>query len=1015
MTPENMSGIQLNGKEFQRRLRWLIFYAWNIPPVFGLVLILMIGVLQPSQMIGILTTPLEPAYILGWFAFSMWFLPRQIRPVADWLDQKPGSSHVTAQQAVRRFPLVFWATFLIYLAVAPASVIIAAEIYTGFVATPYDWFRIELVALIVSIIVGLPIFFLIFDLFGSALGALKLARPIVTIRTKVFLIGALVPLLIDTMLVQYYWTRTGYFTIETFGVWLLLEALAIGGSLIFAHSFSQSLSPLQELAGATDLLPVSSIETLRARSTDEIGVLTADYRTLLEEQRLHTEILELNNRLLRSTGEELETGKVFQEVVALCCDAVHADQAFVMLYDHASSELVDVVHSGSDYRPEGYHRFRLDDLSLAVWAFKQGQTVAVTDAKNDPRVNPAMVEKYNVSAALATPLQIGDSVIGVLIAVTNEHPYHYTARDILLIEGLAREAAFALHAQQLRVANVQAEAELRIAATAFESQVAMMVTDASSVILRINKAFTDTTGYTAEDVIGKTPRLLHSGKHDDAFYRAMWESIKKTGGWQGEIWDRRKNGDIYPQWLNITAVNDETGTVTHYISTQFDISLRKQAEEKINELAFFDQLTGLPNRTLLMDRLKQAIAASTRSGNYGALLLIDLDNFKTLNDTLGHDMGDQLLQQVAQRLKQCVREGDTVARLGGDEFVVILAGLSAVESEASSSIVTIAEKILATLNDPFQFGIVQHHSSASMGVTLFKGDQASMDVLLKQADLSMYESKKAGRNAVHFFNPAMQTSVTERAALEEELRTAIRENQFIIHYQAQVAGTGRVIGAEALVRWLHPLRGMVSPAEFIPSLEETRLILPLGMWVLESACSQLAAWAKQPHMAHLSLAVNVSANQLHHENFVGQVMQALSVSGANPKRLKLELTESLLVSDVEDAIVKMAALKAQGVGFSLDDFGTGYSSLSYLKRLPLDQLKIDQNFVMDILTDTNDAAIAKMVIVLADSLGLTVIAEGVEIEAQRDFLARHGCHTYQGYLFSSPLAADEFEEFVKRF
>ncbi len=1005
----------MSGKEFQRRLRWLIFNAWNIPPIFGLGLILLIGVLQPGHVIAILTTPLEPAYILIWLAFSMWFLPHQVRPLADWLDHKAGSSHIAAQQAVRRFPLVFWSTFLIYLAIAPASVIVAAEIYAGFVATPYDWFRIELVALIVSIIVGLPIFFLMFDLFGQALGAMKLARPIVTIRTKVFLIGALVPLLIDTMLVQYYWTRTGYFTVETFGVWLLLEALAIGGSLIFAHSFSQSLSPLQALAGVAHPLPEDGIALLNARSTDEIGVLTADYRVLLEEQWLQSEMLELNNRLLRSTGEEQDTAVVFEQVVALCCRAVHADQAFVLLFDEATNELVDVIQSGAEYRPQGYHRFHLDEQSLAVCAFNQGQTVAVEDAKSDTRVNPAIIARYNIGSALATPLRLGEKVIGVLIAVTRNGSRSYTPRDILLIEGLAREAAFALHAQRLRAASVQAEAELRIAATAFESQVAMMVTDADSVILRINSAFTETTGYLAGDVVGKTPRLLHSGKHDEAFYRAMWQSINQSGGWQGEIWDKRKNGEIYPQWLTITAVKNDSGAVTHYISTQFDISQRKQAEEKINELAFFDQLTGLPNRTLLMDRLRQAITASTRSGNFCALLLIDLDNFKTLNDTLGHDTGDQLLKQVAQRLKLCMREGDTVARLGGDEFVVILEGLSADEDNASASVEAIAEKILATLNVPYQFGSVHHHSSASIGATLFRGDLVSLEVILKQADLSMYESKKAGRNAVHFFNPAMQTSVVERAALEEELRTAIRENQFVIHYQAQVDGSGRVTGAEALLRWQHPDRGMVSPADFIPLLEETRLILPVGMLVLEGACAQLAKWAQLPHMEHLALAVNVSANQLHQVDFAEQVMLALRMSGANPHRLKLELTESLLVSDVEDAIVKMTALKAQGVGFSLDDFGTGYSSLSYLKRLPLDQLKIDQNFVMDVLTDPNDAAIAKMVIVLADSLGLTVIAEGVEIEAQRDFLARHGCHNYQGYLFSSPLPEKDFEVFVQRF
>jgi len=562
-------------------------------------------------------------------------------------------------------------------------------------------------------------------------------------------------------------------------------------------------------------------------------------------------------------------------------------------------------------------------------------------------------------------------------------------------------------------ARKQAEEELRIAATAFESREGMVITDADSVILRVNRAFTEITGYTAAEVVGKTPRVLKSNRHDADFYRNMWETIKRTGGWQGEVWDRRKDGEEYQKWLTISAVKDEDGVVTHYIGAQYDITERKQAEEKINELAFFDQLTGLPNRTLLMDRLKQNMTASSRSGSYGALLLLDLDKFKTLNDTLGHDMGDLLLQQVAQRLSTCVRAGDTVARLGGDEFVIMLGSLSVNEGDAAAQTEAVGEKIIATLNQTYQLKDVAYHSTPSIGATLFRGQQTAIDDLLKQADLAMYKSKEAGRNALSFFDPDMESVVMKRAALENDLREAVREMQFLLHYQPQLAG-GQLTGAEALVRWQHPRRGMVSPAEFIPLAEETGLILPLGQWVLETACTQLAAWAARPEMAHLTLAVNVSAHQFHQSDFVAQVLAVLKDTGANPQRLKLELTESLLVANVEQIIEKMFALKAKGVGFSLDDFGTGYSSLSYLKRLPLDQLKIDQSFVRDVLSDPNDAAIARTIIALAQSLGLGVIAEGVETEAQRDFLAKSGCHAYQGYFFSRPLSLEGFEEFAQR-
>jgi diguanylate cyclase (GGDEF)-like protein/PAS domain S-box-containing protein len=555
--------------------------------------------------------------------------------------------------------------------------------------------------------------------------------------------------------------------------------------------------------------------------------------------------------------------------------------------------------------------------------------------------------------------------------------------------------------------------QLRIAAVAFESKEAMVVTDANYVILKVNQAFIESTGYAAEEAVGQTPRLLQSGRHSEDFYREMWETIHRTGCWQGEVWDRRKNGEVYPKWLIISAVIGIDGTVTNFVGTHYDITERKKAEEKIEALAFFDQLTGLPNRTLLRDRLRQVMRTSARSNRYSALLFIDLDNFKVLNDTLGHEVGDALLMQVGQRLKACVREVDTVARLGGDEFVLILSSLSTSETEAASAAETVADKILLAFKQTYQIGNQVHHSTASIGVTLFRGTLISLDDLLKQADLTMYRAKAAGRNTVRFFDPAMELAVKERAALEDDLRLALVEQQFELHYQAQVAGECRVTGAEVLLRWHHPRRGMVSPAEFIPLAEESGLILALGHWVLETACRQLARWAGEPGLSHLTLAVNVSAQQFRQDGFVDEVLAVLSNTGANPLLLKLELTESLLVHDVEVIIEKMFALKAKGIGFALDDFGTGYSSLSYLKRLPLDQLKIDQSFVRDVLIDPNDAAIARTIVALAQSLGLGVIAEGVETLAQREFLASVGCHAFQGYLFSRPLRLEDYISLAK--
>ncbi len=558
-------------------------------------------------------------------------------------------------------------------------------------------------------------------------------------------------------------------------------------------------------------------------------------------------------------------------------------------------------------------------------------------------------------------------------------------------------------------ARKSAEAELRIAATAFQSQEGVMVTDSRGIILRVNQGFVETTGYTPAEVVGQTPRILKSGRHDAAFYEAMWTTIGKTGRWQGEVWDRRKDGEVFPKLLTISAVKDEMGKVTHYVGTHVDISDRKRAEERINLLAFYDTLTGLPNRTLLLERLRRAMTASARSSSHGAVLFIDLDNFKTLNDTLGHDKGDLLLQQVGQRLLASVREDDSVARLGGDEFVIVLENLDTHQDEAANETEVIGEKILSVLNKSYHLGDIEYRSTPSIGATLFRGDQVSIDDLLKQADMAMYKSKSAGRNALRFFDPTMEVVILERVKLEDELSRAIERQQFVLHYQPQIAGDNIVSGAEVLIRWQHPQRGLVPPIEFIPLSEETGQILWLGNWVLETACRQLAMWLRCPEKSHLTLAVNVSPLQFAQADFVDQVIGILERTRADPRRLKLELTESLLVDNPSSIVEKMFALKARGVCFSLDDFGTGYSSLAYLKRMPLDQLKIDQSFVRDVLTDANDAAIAKSIIGLAQSLGLSVIAEGVESAAQRDFLSSHGCYAYQGYFFSRPIPLAEFE------
>ncbi|MET3107443.1 diguanylate cyclase (GGDEF)-like protein/PAS domain S-box-containing protein [Oxalobacteraceae bacterium GrIS 2.11] len=543
-----------------------------------------------------------------------------------------------------------------------------------------------------------------------------------------------------------------------------------------------------------------------------------------------------------------------------------------------------------------------------------------------------------------------------------------------------------------------------------QSPGSIVITNMSAEIEYVNAAFLKKTGYTRLEVMGQNPNMIKSGKTPRQTFENLWETINGGNTWQGEISNISKSGQEFIQFTTISPIRQSNGTITNYIAIGEDITGRKKGEERIFELAYFDQLTGLPNRTLLLDRLNQVIALSSRSGVYGALLFIDLDHFKNINDTLGHQKGDLVLKQVAECLALRLREGDTVARFGGDEFVVLLTGLGTDDDIAAGNAKSAALKLLEALNQTFQLGDVVHHSTASIGVSMFNGKFSNPDELLKQADLAMYKSKKAGRNTMRFFDPSLESAMKQQATLEEDLRIALKDQQFILHYQGQFTIESRLTGAEVLVRWKHPEKGVMSPALFIPFAEESGQILPLGKWVLETACTQLASWENKPGMSHLMLAVNVSALQFRQPDFMDMVLSTISRTGANPRLLKLELTESMLIENVDDIIQKMLALQLHGIGFSLDDFGTGYSSLSFLKRLPLDQLKIDQSFIRDVHSDPNGAAIAKTIVSLGKSLGLNVIAEGVETVEQREFLANAGCFSYQGYLFSRPLALDDFEE-----
>jgi diguanylate cyclase (GGDEF)-like protein/PAS domain S-box-containing protein len=527
----------------------------------------------------------------------------------------------------------------------------------------------------------------------------------------------------------------------------------------------------------------------------------------------------------------------------------------------------------------------------------------------------------------------------------------------------------------------------------------------NGTIIDANRAFLDVMGFESQEVIDRTSMEL--GMWADATDRQkLADALHQNSGCRDlEVRLRRKNGEVF--WGQLSASFAEIEGVPCILAFIRDVSAAKVAEEEIKNLAFYDPLTGLPNRRLLWERLRQALIVSTRTRCKHALLFVDLDDFKALNDTFGHHVGDLMLQEAARRIASCVREVDTVARLGGDEFVVIIEDLSEIPEVAATQAKSVGAKILEAISQPYSLDGSECHSTSSMGITVFGDHGAGTNEVLQQADIAMYQAKSAGRNNMLFFAPALQASVNARAAIEDDLRQAIQQKQFSLYYQPQLE-RGLLTGVEALIRWKHPKRGIVLPCEFVPMAEETGLILPMGSWVLETACTQIAAWTARKEGAHLTVAVNISAREFRQPKFVEQVLTVLSRTGANPERLKLELAESMLLNNVDDVVAKMKELKSHGVRFSLDGFGTGRSSMTHLKRLPWDQLKIDRSFVGEIMADPISGAVAQAIISFGKAIGLSVIAEGVETEEQRAFLAKLGCHSFQGYLFSHPLPWGDF-------
>lgn len=803
---------------------------------------------------------------------------------------------------------------------------------------------------------------------------------------------------------------------------LLLVSLWLSTSLI---------KPLQSLMGVASAIETGSrTERSRLEGNNEISQLGRSMNHMLDTLVSSEQQLDLLNRVYAAWTEsvaaiarEADEYSLLTRICNILAEKIRLRLVFVGMLD-ASGRIDVLTHSDSEPGYIGKLHISIDPRSpygqaVLARAIRQEQPCILNDFLGEPdtRIWHESAREAGIRSVAAFPLLRNKRIIGGL-AVYSERAGFFSDNIITLLNGLVNDMSYALDNFDRERQRKQAEIELALAASVFEnSQEGILITDADKTILRVNRMFSELTGYAAEECIGKTLRQIACWPRQGALDQTVWDNADAQQCWQGEVDSCRKDGRHYPQWLSLIKVVNPQGNLTHYVVTFTDITERKLNEERIYKLAFYDPLTDLPNRRLLLEKLEAALIANQRKGGYGAVMFLDLDRFKILNDTQGHNLGDQLLVEAGRRLCRSVREVDTVARHGGDEFVVLLGELSADEQTAAINAQKIGNKILNEMNQIYRLrqanpeggtALVEHYSSVSIGVALFRGADIDSEELLKQADMAMYQAKQAGRNTLCLFDPQMQAGLNKRAALEADLRNGLEQNQFKLFYQVQVDRHGRPVGAEAVLRWEHPRRGLVEPGEFIGLAEESGLIVALGRWVLLEACATLANWARQPAMAELSLAVNISAKQLRQQDFAAQLQGLLGRTGANPRRLKLEITENAVLGGVENTIAMMQALNKLGIVFSMDDFGTGYSSLTYLQRLPLAQIKIDRSFVSGLNDENHHAVIVRIILALGNSLDLQVIAEGVETERQLAYLVANGCRYFQGYLFGGPEPVAQF-------
>ncbi|VAW60795.1 diguanylate cyclase/phosphodiesterase (GGDEF & EAL domains) with PAS/PAC sensor(s), partial [hydrothermal vent metagenome] len=920
--------MPLTEQQFQVRFLRLIALTWLLPPMVGFSFLLYIEVFTPHQLIIMLSSPLKPIFLLGGFFLALFYFHRFSRPLKACLSTPDPVHQLVALKVLQKFPVHYWLFFIGYITLAPAAAIISLEISSTYVADPVDWFRIHLVALIVSIIVGLPIFIRIYDLFGKAFGQIQLRHPIITIKTKVFMVGALIPLLIDTMLVQYYWTRTGFFSIETFIIWLLLECLAIAGTLLFVRSFNQSLAPLNSLINAP---PNSMTHNIHSASTDELGIFATQLGKLLDEQQLHQQRLSFSNELLKASHSHENLARLLQTIVDRTCQTLNGAACFLSLYDPGHDRLVCVARSNTNYKPEGHFQVSLDDTSLAIEVFKSAQVQIVKDAHNDSRINQKLRQLYNIQSSAAVPLNVDKQTIGVLQISSIDNFHHYNSHEIKILQAFAQEAAviqtFFEDLKQRRKAETAITQIMQgVSAATGDDFFNAMTINMAEILHAHSCAIVITLEEPSEEV--KTLAYFHDGKIiPNLQYPLAGTPCEMIIGKQPKTFPRDIQ-KIFPNDPHLSQQNIESYVgIPLYDSqdrplgllfsmfrlpidnTEFNESVmrifaartsaeieRTQTEKRIKHMAYYDGLTGLPNRVYLHDRIQQAIAHAERNNTRLAVMLLDLDHFKKINDSLGHPVGDALLIEVAQRLKKCVRKEDTVARLGGDEFIILQSGFESHES-AINHISQIANLLHETLRTHF---MVSGHTlmiTTSCGIAIYPNDGKTTEQLIKHSDTALYKAKEHGRDGYRFFSSEMNAAAVERLAMESAIHRAIENNEFEVVYQPKVRiSDNRIIGAEALLRWYNPERGYVSPESFIPVADETGLIIQLGEFILHQVCEQISRfWCTNGNCGELNrVSINVSPRQFKQDNFIENLRLILAQHQTRTECIELEITENIL-------------------------------------------------------------------------------------------------------------------------